>query len=60
MLAHTYDQGDQAVIPTHGAPREEVAEVVALLRRGALDMNKRLRLQTTSTAILFYVEDFDD
>ncbi len=60
MLRTTYQQNNQAVIPTIGASRKEVNEVVALLRRGAAILNKRLRLQTTDTAILFYVEDFPD
>jgi hypothetical protein len=60
MLRHTYRQGDQAVIPTAGHPQQEIDEVCALLRRGAIDLGLRLRLQTSETAILFYVKDFSD
>lgn len=57
MLQRTYDQDDQAVIPVGGSTVDEVTEVVRLLRKGAVILGLRLRIQTDEQAIRFYVED---
>ena len=60
MMRRTLIEGTQGVIPTSGAAPEEIAEVVAVLKRGALDLVVKLRYQTNDDAILFYVERLSD
>lgn len=59
LLQRTYEDENQAVIPVAQHSQQEINEVVAYLRRGALDLGLRLRVQTDETAIRFYVEDKD-
>ncbi len=60
MLRRTMADGSQGVIPITGAPPEEIAEVVAVLKRGALDLAVKLRYQTNDESILFFVEGLPD
>lgn len=56
ILEKTYETRTQAIIPLN-ADFEDVDNVISMLRRGAKNMGKHLRLQRTSAALRFFVED---
>lgn len=57
LLRRTYQDEVQAVIPVTGSTDAEVGEVIALLKRGAKNLDKRLRFQSDSNSLRFFVED---
>jgi hypothetical protein len=57
LLERTYEDRSQAVIPTSDSTDAEVKEVIALLKRGAKNLDKRFRYQSDGISLRFYVED---